>query len=417
MKQVLAAAMVTVILLMAGCGGGSSPSSAPAGVKVVAGDSSATVSWTQDSSVGYWIWVAQGPGVTTQNCSTTSACKTYEGVSSPFIVSGLANGTTYSVTVNGHNGKSPGGPGSDAIAFVPRLAGSAWKAGNSLGPNNLLGSAFTLTTTVGGSAVLAVGAGGTIFSSPDALTWSARTSGVTANLNAAHYANGLFVAAGDAGTMLTSPDAITWTSRASQTTNKLYALVGNGSGVEVAVGAKGTIIGSSNDVDWVARDSGTTNDLYGIAFGNGRYVAVGAHGTLLTSNGDGTWTTITPATSADLRGVTYGSTAATATTPAVATFVAVGAAGALLTSADGLSWTAQSPIASNNLAAVVYGTQFVAVGSSGGIFTSADGVTWQPAVSVTTEDLNAVTFTVLAGGSIGVGYAAVGNGGVNLTAF
>ena len=69
------------------------------------------------------------------------------------------------------------------------------------------------------------------------------------------------------------------------------------------------------------------------------------------------------------------------------------------------------------LASVAFGSQFVAVGAGGAIFTSVDGLAWQPADSGTTTDLNAVAFTILTAHSIGVGYAAVGNAGTNLTSF
>ncbi len=409
--------MVAVSLLMAGCGGGNS-APPPLNVSLTAGDTSATVSWNQDSGVEYWIWVAQGTDVSPQNCSSKVQCRTFIAVNTPFIVTGLTNGTTYSVSINGRTGGGPGGPGTVPIAFVPRLAGSIWNVGTPLGTSNLLGIAFTPSTSVGGGTTLAaVGAGGTIFSSTNLAAWSPETSGVTANLNGALFTSSQFLATGDLGTMLTSPDAITWTARTTKTTNNLYALATNSTGNVVAVGAKGTIVVSNNNTDWTVANSGTTSDLFAVAFGNGRYIAVGANGTMLTSPGGNTWTAIAPTTGADLRGVTFGSILATATTPATSRFVAVGSAGALVTSPDGVTWTAQAPIATNNLTGVVHGTQFVAVGSGGGIFTSLDGLAWLPAESGTTANLNAVTFTVLTAVSIGVGYAAVGDGGVNLIAF
>jgi hypothetical protein len=66
---------------------------------------------------------------------------------------------------------------------------------------------------------------------------------------------------------------------------------------------------------------------------------------------------------------------------------------------------------------VTHGTQFIAVGSGGAIYTSVDGIGWQPAVSGVTDDLHAIVFTVLTGGSVGVGYITVGDHGANLTSF
>ena len=419
MKQIFAAAMMAVVALIAGCGGGGSSAPAPTDVKVVAGDSSATIYWTGDSGVQYWVWVGQGSGVDTKNCSAAPYCKIYTDVPSPLIVTGLINGTTYSVTVNGRHDGGPGGPGSPSIAFVPRLAGSVWTPGNPLSLDNLLGLGYTSATATGIAELVAVGANGATFSTEDATTWTPGSSGTTANLNAVQYRNGVFVAVGDLGTILTSPDALTWTPRTSPTTNALTALAGSGSGQVIAVGLKGTMLVSTNSNDWSTVDSGTTNDLYGITYGNGRYVAVGAGGTMVTSTDGSKWTTLTSPTAANLKGIEYGSVtaSATATAPTVATFIAVGAAGTVLASTDGTTWTARQSIATNDLAAVTYGTRFVAVGSAGGAFTTEDGVTWTPADTGTTQNLNAVTFTLLTAKSIGVGYVAVGNQGTNLAGF
>ncbi|MGE5669400.1 MAG: WD40/YVTN/BNR-like repeat-containing protein [Betaproteobacteria bacterium] len=419
MRKLLALAMLLVVAMVAGCGGGSS-ADAPPDVKVVAGDSSATVTWTNDTSVEYWVWVAQGPNVDTSNCTTSTYCRIYTGVTPPFIVAGLANGTTYSVTVNGRRGGGPGGTGSSPIAFVPRLAGSVWTAGNPLSLNDLLGVTYTTATTAGTAMVVAVGASGSIYWTINATTWTAATSGTTASLDAVQYRNGVFVAIGDLGTILTSPDAVTWTPRTSPTTNTLTALVGSGSGQVVAVGTKGTILVSTNSTSWAVVDSGTTADLYGIAYGNGRYVAVGAGGTMLTSTDGTKWTTVNSPTTADLRGIAYGTvtTSATATTTTTAsTFIAVGAAGTVLASTDGLVWTARAAISTSDLRAVTSGTRFIAVGTGGAIYTTSDGITWQAANSGTTANLNSLTFTLLTAQSIGVGYSAVGDAGVNLTAF
>ena len=87
-----------------------------------------------------------------------------------------------------------------------------------------------------------------------------------------------------------------------------------------------------------------------------------------------------------------------------------------MTSADGLTWV-PAQIAPVNLASVAHGTQFIAVGDAGAIYTSIDGLAWQPASSGVTVNLHSVAFTVLTGGSIGVGYIAVGDRGTVLTAF
>ena len=92
----------------------------------------------------------------------------------------------------------------------------------------------------GSSMFVAVGASGTIISSPDGITWTQRTNPASGTqLQTVSYGNGLFVAVGDSSVIVTSPDGITWTQRT-------YA---------------STIAGSN------------TMNFYGVAYGAGRWVA------------------------------------------------------------------------------------------------------------------------------------------------
>jgi hypothetical protein len=88
------------------------------------------------------------------------------------------------------------------------------------------------------------------------------------------YGNGLFVAVGEGGAILTSPDGVSWTARTSGTGDWLFGVT-YGNGLFVAVGEGGTILTSRDGVSWTARTSGTSNWLYGVAYGNGLFVAVG----------------------------------------------------------------------------------------------------------------------------------------------
>lgn len=418
MKSILAIATIAVTLLLAGCGGGGSSASMPTGVTVEPGDTSATVNWNNDGSVEYWVWVAQTPNVDTSDCATMPGCAIFTNVRPPFIVTGLVNGKTYSVTVNGRHNGGPGGTGSPALAFVPRLAGATWTAAAPLTGSKLLGVGFASSLSTGLPGLATVGAAGTIFTTGNVVAWVPATSGTTASLNAVQHRDNLLVAIGDGGTVDTSPDGVTWTQRSAPTTSALYALDGSGTGQVVAVGAQGTILTTTNSTDWSLRTSQTTANLYGVAYGDGRYVVVGANGTLVTSSDGNTWALQKPPATVDLRGVFYGSRTATSNVTAIATFVAVGRGGTILTSPDGITWTARASGVTADLESVTFGTQFVAVGQGGTIVTSGDGgVTWTVADSGTTANLNSVTFTLLTPKVIGVGYVAVGDGGTNLTAF
>ncbi len=396
MKQFFASILLALatVLLLAGCETGSS-APPPAEVVAAPGDGSVTLTWHMEPGVEYWLFSAAGDSITPEGCSSLPECKTIMSAVSPQVVSGLNNGTTYSFTINGRVDGGPGGSGSASVSAVPRLAGATWNAGAALGPGALHGVTF-------GTAFLAVGSGGTMFSSANGIAWTALNSGIFTDLNAAVYgsANASYLAAGAGGVILRSADELkTWTQALTGTSNDLYALASNGS-LYLAVGANGTLITSDDGANWTTRYSGTSSHLYGVTYGNGLYVAVGAGGSLQTSSDGITWRAATSQTTLDLKGIAYGANI----------FVAIGDAGVLLTSQDGITWTAQTPIASSpTLNALVHGSQFVAAGNGGAIYTSPDGISWaMPSTG------NASLYAVTYGNH---GYAAVGASGSNLVAY
>lgn len=412
----LAAPIMAIIaaMLLQGCGGAATSASAPANVTVGAGDSSLTVSWDMLPGVTYSLYKAAGNNVTPENCNALPQCNINLNAVSPTVITGLTNGTTYSVTINGRVSGGIGGPASSSLSAIPRLAGASWSAGQTTvtGTNNLRGVTF------GGALFVAVGDGGKIFSSPDGTSWTAQTSNVSNNLNAVAYSNGIYMAVGAGGMVLSSSNAITWTQQTSATlanTNELFAVAGNGAGGFVATGASGTIITTANSgTNWtLVTPAVTGNKLNGIAFGNGKYVAVGTLGTLLTSTDGSAWLTGNSQTASTLNGVAYAASTTTdagVTYTGASTFVVIGAGGTLVTSPDAVTWTLQAtPIPSPNLNALTYGRQFVAVGDNGGIFTSTDGINWNTQASVTPASLFAVTHNVY-------DYSAVGAAGLNFFA-
>lgn len=397
-----------LMLVLAACGGGSSAPAAT-GVKAVATESTVTVSWDMAPGVEYWLFY--GPSSLMPSDTSTMANWIHAGstvalkVGSPFVVSGLTNGVSYSFSLDGRIDGGPAGPGTTPVAATPMLAGSTWNAGTPAGSN-------ALKSVIFGTTYVAAGANGALFSSADGVTWTA-VSATSTNLNGGAYSS-IYTLVGDAGLVLTSSDAVTWTAQASASTAassaKLNAIASNNVNLFVAVGDTGTLITSPDGVTWTSRTSNTTQPLYAVTYSTlnvgtntgGTWVAVGAAGTLLESPDGVTWTPVTlSGISADLRGITSG----------VSTFVAVGASGTVLSSTDGVTWTARTTPVTANLNAVTYGTQFVTVGSGGNAFTSADGVTWAATDSATktTNELFAV-----ARGSLT--YSAVGAAGTNLLA-
>jgi hypothetical protein len=341
---------------------------------------------------------------------------TFLNVTSPYVISGLANGVSYSFSLNGRTNGGPGGPGSTPVTATPRIAGASWTAGTAIsGGNDLRAVAFGVstaatTTTAAVTRYVAAGSSGAMYSSLDGASWSAINYSNTSRINGAAYF-GNYKLVGDGGLVLTSSDALAWTAPTTNTTQNLYAIASNYANLNVAVGANGTIISSPDGVTWTtASSTGTSSDLYAVtytSYNSGTWVAVGAAGAMVASSDGLTWHSVSSGTTADLRGVAYAamvSTSGVITT----TFVAVGAAGTVLSSADATAWTAQVlPVAGTNLNAVIFGTQFVAAGAGGNVFVSTDGAAWTAASSATSNEIFALTHGLNA-------YSAVGAAGTNL---
>lgn len=405
----LASLLASLVLAAAaaGCGSSGSPADYPANFQVVAGDGAVTVSWTAEPEVEYWIFYGPGTGITTTNWSTSGGAVIAKATS-PRVISGLANGTTYSFTINARRNGGPGGSGAPTQVATPQLAGANWAASTPLGTGRLAGLSAGLG--LNGYTTIAVGEGGQIFS---AVTGQATTTptnpAAPANLNGIAFAGVGWVAAGDNGTLLFTQDGTTWTAQTSGTTANFRGVAGTSIGGFVAVGDGGVIANGASGTTWTLAASPTTQPLYGAAVGSAAYVVVGAAGTILTSVDSSTWEPRASGTSADLRGTAYGALTTTVdgVTAITNMYVAVGAGGVILRSTDATTWTAQASPTTNDLLAVTYGTQFVAVGKAGTILTSPDGITWTARTSGTTADLTAILRTL-------TGYTAVGAAGTVL---
>lgn len=423
LRRVLGPALLA--LLVASCGGRGSSAPPPAGgITVTPGDGQVVVSWTPDPGVEYWLFSAPTTSISTDNLSNTPGLRGYTNVSSPYVLSGLVNGQTYSFTLNGRYDGGPGGSGTPSVSAVPRSAGDAWTAGGAMGAADMRGVTYGGAST--SSAIyLAVGAGGAMYQSSDKVTsaslnWTQIAgSGITANLNAAIYTLSRYLVLGDGGAAYYSSDAVTWLPATSNTTENFNAVASSGSRV-VAVGNNGTIRYSFDGVTWSAASvpAGLTGThLYGVSYtATGLWLAVGAGGTLLTSSDGYSWSAVASGTTADLRGAAYralttttittGST--TTTTTVAAAYVVVGAGGVVLSSTDGSSWTARSSGTTADLQMVTPQlTRFLAVGTGGAVLTSPDGLTWTARTSGTAAALYGVV-------NAQAQYVAVGAGGVNL---
>ena len=279
------------------------------------------------------------------------------------------------------------------------------------------------------------------------------------------FGNGLFVAVGhdggDYGSIYTSPDGITWTARHKRdypeaTYGELRRIL-FGNGRFVAVGWSYAAYSSENGIDWsgginpglgvglnegfrdmcyapgkfVAIDGSTQGSnvlssadgriwtrhrvtspisprkLLRIAHGNGRFVMTGepdpfrGSTALYWSNNGVNWTSTTTSSLFWMTGLTWGR----------GLFVAVGSAyyspnaPTILTSTDGIMWAPSEPGVTNRLSSVeCINGLFIATGDSV-LLTSTNGINWES--RTTTNSITRFTFGqgTLVGISGGGGYA------------
>ncbi len=104
-----------LLLFLSGCSGHDSPVSIlakpvvvpphpPASVSAAPGNAMATLSWTgSDYAASYTIYMAQQSGVTKTNYLTKSGGMAHKGVTSPYVHTGLTNGTTYYFVITSEN--------------------------------------------------------------------------------------------------------------------------------------------------------------------------------------------------------------------------------------------------------------------------------------------------------------------------
>ena len=63
----------------------------------------------------YWLFYAPSTSITSTDWINIPGSRALLNVTSPYVVTGLANGYTYSFTVNGRNGDGPGGAGNQFV--------------------------------------------------------------------------------------------------------------------------------------------------------------------------------------------------------------------------------------------------------------------------------------------------------------
>jgi hypothetical protein len=209
---------------------------------------------------------------------------------------------------SGTNATSVLGVGSNTqvlTADSTQATGMKWAAANLTWTNRLQATAnnrFTQIATNGSNIYVATQSNGALYSSPDGITWTSRTSGFGANqINDVQYGNGLFVAVGNNGTITTSTDGTTWTARTSNMSTNQINAVAYANSVWVAVGAgggatnTGGITYSSDGLTWTRKSqTPTVGTTYYCLVWNGTNWIVGAglstNNYLYATTPSGTWT-------------------------------------------------------------------------------------------------------------------------------
>jgi hypothetical protein len=221
-----------------------------------------------------------------------------------------------------------------------------------------------LSVAYGNGIFAGVEGSGTVWTSPDGISWEAGNAALGTHilyLRGVNYCNGIFLSVGDSatfgslGTICSSGNSVTWSCNVGL---GIYSNLQNSTcGNDIFVLVGDVILTSPNDiVGWNQYNLFPLNSfltLYGVAFGNGTFVAVGDNGIILTSSDGTDWTPRNSETQVALNGVTYGNGA----------FVAVGGNGVVLTSSNGIDWTLGNSGTQVALHGVAYGNgTFVVVG-------------------------------------------------------
>lgn len=145
-----------------------------------------------------------------------------------------ANSVTCGIYVSSLNRTFAGGSQYKYVNTIPTFS-TPW-AGT---PTGLSGR---ITDVAWGNSIGVVTGPSGIYSSTNLTSWTLRVSAT--DMYGVSWCEDQFVAVGSAGKIYTSPNGVTWTARSSGTTNDLYGAAGY-NGVLIVTGDSGTVLRSS----------------------------------------------------------------------------------------------------------------------------------------------------------------------------
>jgi hypothetical protein len=202
---------------------------------IAVGDSGTFISG--DDSGGSFGWVAGFiPGAATTD---------FHGITHGKVTAGPDDSLAVAVGTGGAIFTSP-----DGVNWTPRNSGTA----------ALLYDVTPADIDNGG--FMAVGSSGTVLVSKDGINWDSMNIDVDP-LMAAAYTGSQYVAVGWRGSVFTSPDASSWTQRHGKTQETLRTILASGTGRLVAGGTNGVVTHSDPSPDfanWMASQPHTAMD-------------------------------------------------------------------------------------------------------------------------------------------------------------
>lgn len=252
-------------------------------------------------------------------------------------------------------------------------------------------TAWTSITTGSSSNLMGFATGSSLFNyTINPFTERTSNFGVS-NVNAIAYGNSYWVAVGAGGTLRTASDAISWNTVTSNFGTTLIRCIAYGNGTWFAGGAaaQGRYSTSSTAATWLTSTTNVPNTavVNAVAYGNGKWVLGTSGGALRTSTNAVTWATVTTPNfnNVAVKGIAYGNGA----------WVAVGNAGTIRYSTDTVNW---ATVTSNFGASIINGVTFnqtqgvfMAVGDAGQVRYSGDGITWITVTSPYTNNLRSAS--------------------------
>jgi len=217
-----------------------------------------------------------------------------------------------------------------------------------------------------GLLYVAVGDRGRVYTSPDALEWTLRTTPTQLDLAGLAAGGGVWVAVGERETVLRSTDGLDWDEVHLESNGYLTSVTWTGSKF-VAVGQGGTVLVSSDGLDWGRAAVPGADWLTDVIWANGQLIAVAFDGTVVTSVDGGQWTPRAETGRALRRLLWTGGR-----------LIAAGDENGILSGPDPTIWETDTVTGAPAIGSITglawSGSVAVAVAFSGGVFTSACGI-------------------------------------------